>query len=250
MSWIESHSVSFTARHETEDSEVARALLDRLEAFRIELAEDFRETPIDIGVVIHPRELQLALAHPWLPVARLAAAPAARRYMAGWFSSDEVHVLGPGALRRRASRVPGSLETLRLTPLHEYAHIVVGANNRGLPPPFNPGSFRRYLRWGWLCEGAATHFAGQTKHLRPAIARRLREGQPPVFPPSTRDAPLLGGTIFALLERMDGRRACAALASRLDPAGAEAAIEHAFRDSTANVEREWRRYLTRLTAGQ
>ena len=248
MAWVESQSLSFSARHETDDAEAARALLERLEGFRADISEYFGETPGDVGVVIHPRAYQLALALPWLPLARLAAAPASRRYMAGWFTEGEIHVLGPRALRDRASRVPGSLEALRLSPFHEYMHLVIGANNRGLPPPLDPGSFRRYLRWAWLCEGAATHFAGQTPHLRPAIARRLREGMPPDFPPSTRDAQLLGGTIFALLEHGDGRRACVALASGLDPEGPIGALERAFKRDASEIERDWRRYLTRFTA--
>ena len=248
MAWVESQSLSFTARHETADAEAAAALLERLERFRADTSELFDGTPGDVGVVIHPRAYQLSLALPWLPLARMAAAPASRRYMAGWFTQGEIHVLAPGALRKRASRVPGSLEALRLSPFHEYMHLVIGATNRNLPPPLDPGSFRRYLRWAWLCEGAATHFSGQTPHLRPAIGRRLREGNPPDFPPSTRDAQLLGGTLFALLEHGDGRQACVRLASSLDPEGPEAAIERAFKRSADEVERDWRRYLTRFTA--
>src|SRR5438105_765546 len=35
----------------------------------------------------------------------------------------------------------------------------------------------------WLAEGAAVYFSGQGRHLRAAIARRLREGGRPAFPP-------------------------------------------------------------------
>ena len=35
-------------------------------------------------------------------------------------------------------------------------------------------------------------------------ARRMREGRPPSFPPTARDAQLLGGTIFALVEEAYG----------------------------------------------
>ena len=41
-------------------------------------------------------------------------------------------------------------------------------------------------------------------HLRPAIARRLRERASPSFPPTARDAALLGGTVFDLLSRESG----------------------------------------------
>src|SRR5919206_2566011 len=115
-----------------------------------------------------------------------------------------------------------------LSPLHEYAHLTIGANNPALPPPFNPGTFRRYLRWAWLAEGAATQLSGQTPHLRAAVARRLHEGDAPSFPPSPRDAPLLGGTLLDMLEEERGSDALVALTSRLDPDGAERALERAF----------------------
>jgi hypothetical protein len=176
----------------------------------------------------------------------MAAAPASRRYFSGWFSSREIHVLSPVVLRQRASNVPGSREAMQLAPLHEYAHLVVGANNANLPPPFNPGSFRRYLRWAWLCEGAATWLSGQAKFLGPAIARYMHEGNRPLFPPKARDAMLLGGTVFGLLEREQGRRAGVELATRLHPDGANAAIERAFGGHRFEVEAAWRRYLTEL----
>lgn len=240
--------MSFTARHETRDGEAASAVLERLEGFRAELERLFGSTPWDVAVVIHPGPFHLALAHPWLPLARLFAAPASRRYFAGWFAKGEIHVLSPPALEARASRVPGSLEALQLTPLHEYAHLVVGMHNNLLPPPFNATTFRRYLRWAWLCEGAATHLSGQTRFLRPAIARRLREGPPPSFPPSARDAQLLGGTLFALLERGDGPEACVRLAAELDPEGGRVAIERAFARPLDEVEQDWRAYLAGFTA--
>jgi hypothetical protein len=168
--------------------------------------------------------------------------------MAGWFGRREIHVLAPDALEARASAVAGSREALLLTPRHEYAHVVIGANNPALPPPFTPRTFARYLRWGWLCEGAATHLAGQTEHLRPGIARRLRESGRPDFPPSARDAVLLGGTVFALLEEERGADACVQLAARPPEPGGEAAIESAFGRPVAEVERQWRTRLDELRA--
>ena len=246
--WIESHSPSFSARHEESDADAAAIMLGRLEDFRDRLEDLFETTPGEIAVVVHPGPFALGLAHPWLPLARMAAAPAARRYMAGWFSRREVHVLAPAALEDRASAVPGSREALLLSPLHEYAHVVIGANNPALPPPFTAAGFVRYLRWAWLCEGAATHLSGQTEHLRPAIARRLREGGRPEFPPAARDAVLLGGTVFALLEDEAGIDACAELAARPPLEGGGAAVESAFGRSVASVEREWRARLDELRA--
>src|ERR671933_732401 len=138
--------------------------------------EEFERAAEEIEAIAHSRPYELSIAQPWLPLARLAASPASRRYMAGWFSAREIHVLAPEALDARASPVEGSREALMLSPLHEYAHLAIAANNPALPPPFNPGSFVRYLRWAWLAEGAATQLAGQTPHLRAAVARRLYEG--------------------------------------------------------------------------
>jgi hypothetical protein len=240
MAWVVTESLSFTARHEDADAAAAQDLLDDLEGFRAELAELFPRTPGDIAVIVHPSPLALSLGQPWLPLARMAASPASRRYMAGWFSRHEIHVLSPEALDERASPGEGSREALMLSPLHEYAHLAIGANNPGLPPPFGPRSFARYLRWAWLAEGAATELAGQTPFLRPAVARRLHEGPTPTFPPAARDAPLLGGTLLAMLADERGRAAVAKLASELHPHGAERAIEQAFGRRLLEVEADWR----------
>lgn len=248
MPWVESTSLSFTARHDSSQSDEANRVLDRLERFRDDLGELFDTTPGDVAVVLHPRPAALTLAHPWLPLARMVAAPASRRYFAGWFSEREIHVLAPSALVRRASSVPGSREALLLSPEHEYAHIVVGANNPALPPPFSVPSFRRYITWAWLCEGAATWLSGQTRHLRAAIVRRLREGGRPEFPPARRDAMLLGGTVFALLERLEGPTAAAQFATSPLDEGPRALIAVAFGRQTPSVERDWRAALDSLTA--
>jgi hypothetical protein len=249
MTWVESESLSFTARHDDTQADEAAAVLDALESFRAKLDGLFERTPYEVAVVLHPRPLMLALAQPWLPVARIVAAPASRRYFAGWFTSHEIHVLAPPALEQRASGVEGSREALLLTPQHEYAHLVVGANNPDLPPPFTVGSFRRYVRWAWLCEGAATHFSGQTPHLRAAIVRHLHEAGRPELPPPARDAQLLGGTVFSLLEREAGPGAPVALAMTRDSTSPRRALEGVFGRSLPAVARDWRDYLESLRAG-
>jgi hypothetical protein len=249
VAWVESHSLSFSARHDSAHADAAAAVLDDLERFRESVGGVFEATPFEIAVVIHPRGAGLALAHPWLPLARMVAAPASRRYFAGWFSSDEIHVLAPDALERRASAVPGSREALLLTPRHEYSHLVLGANNPDLPPPFSVSSFRRYVRWAWLCEGGAAWLSGQTPLLRAAIVRRLREGRRPEFPPAAADAMLLGGTVFTLLERRRGVHAAAALAtSPLDEGAARSLLAEAFGTAYSAVERDWREELESMTA--
>lgn len=240
--------MSFSARHETRHADAAALLLDELERFRAELEGVFGRTPWDVAVVMHPSAFELALAHPWLPLARMFAAPASRRYFAGWFARGEIHVLAPEALQARASRVPGSREALMRSPLHEYAHLVLAEHNPALPPPFNMKTFRRYLNLAWVCEGAATYLSGQTRHLRPAIARRLREGKAPSFPPSAADAQLLGGTVFALLERAAGRKACVELGKVQARDQAREAIERAFARPIGEVEEDWRDYLGTFSA--
>ena len=249
MAWVESVSPSFRARHESEDAEDAERVLDQLEHTRDALGRHFPQTVGDIAVVMHGSEVALALAQPYLPLARLLTAPAARRYLVGWFGAKEVHVLAPRLLVRRASSVPGSRELLALAPAALYAQLVVGANNSDLPPPFSPASFSRYVRWAWLAQGAAQYFSGQTAHVRPAVARRLREGAAPGFPPGVRDAALLGGTVLDLLVREEGEAAAARLTSRLHPEGPEAALVEAFHGrSLAHTEGTWRTHLARLAS--
>ncbi|MBA2631300.1 MAG: hypothetical protein H0U84_09825 [Thermoleophilaceae bacterium] len=248
MAWVETHSLSFSARHESSQTAEATEVLDSLERFRDSIAGLFETTPFEVAVVMHPRPLALALAHPWLPLARRVAAPASRRYFAGWFGTKEIHVLAPPALERRASAVAGSREALLLTPHHEYSHLVLAANNPDLPPPFSVDRFRRYVRWAWLCEGAAAWLSGQTPLLRAAIVRRLREGRRPEFPPAASDAMLLGGTVFAMLEDQRGAGVAVALATSPLERGARGLIAEAFDRPLASVESDWRAELDSLAA--
>ena len=105
----------------------------------------------------------------------------------------------------------------------------MAANHPGLPPPFGPRRFARWLRWAWLVEGAAQCFSGQVRHVRPAVARRLREG-PAAGVPARRAATraLLGGTVFDLLAREEGESACVALACGPHRDGASGALSAAF----------------------
>src|SRR6266576_2132720 len=115
MSWVEIASPSFTARHASAQTDDAEAVLDALEIHRARLQELYSRLPQNVTVVLHDSWLQLALARPYLPIARRLASPAARRYIAGWFAPTEVHVLAPNQLRAVAGG-PDSLEALLLTP--------------------------------------------------------------------------------------------------------------------------------------
>ncbi len=201
-------------------------------------------------MVFHSGVASLSIACPMVPLTWIAAAPAARRYVAGWSGRDELHILRPDRLEARASTVPGSREMLAVTASALYARRVIIENNPAVPLRTSPRRIRAELRWAWLIEGAARWFGGQTAHARPAIARRLREGRRPAFPPGVRDAPLLGGTVIDLLVRERGEPAAAQLACRLHPQGRRAALREAFGGrSPARIEAAWRDHLARMAAG-
>lgn len=249
MAWDETISASFRARHETADADDAARVLDSLEQTRTRLDVLFPRTVSDVTVILHRSPALLDLAHPLVPIERLLTAPAARRYVVGSATATTIHVLAPRTLVRRASNVDGSREMLLRAPDVLYARLVVGINNRRLPPPSTPPHVLHRLRWAWLVEGAARYFAGQVDHARPAIARRLREGGRPSFPPSLRDAALLGGTVLDLLAREEGPEAAMRLACFLDPDGPEKALRDAFGGrELVHTEGAWRSHLARLSS--
>ena len=249
MTWLETASEHFVARHGEDDSGGAVDVLRLLEDTRARLEEQFPAVPSgEVAVVLHDSVLQLHLAAPILPMAVRFTTPAARRYLAGWFARDTVHVLAPSELDERASTVEGSREMLRLTPAALYTRLALAASNPSLPPPFRPSRVRREMKWAWLTAGASQWFSGQTKQARPAIARRLREGSPPSFPPDLRDAHLLGGTLVDLLAREEGPQAAIDLATKVggddEP---RAALEAAFHGrSLRHTEGAWRTHLAKL----
>jgi hypothetical protein len=249
MAWVESVSASFRARHDSSHADDADRVLDMLERTRDRLDQVFPRTVSDLTVVLHRDFTSLAMSNPLLPLTWLTTAPASRRYVAGWAGREELHVLTPEALDARASNVPGSREMLRLSASALYARRVVTENNHDLPRAFRPTRFAAELRWAWLLEGAAHWLCGQTEHARPAIARRLREGGRPSFPPGLRDASLLGGTVIDLLAREEGERAAAMFTTRLHPQGARAALSKAFGGRAfVHTEGAWRSHLARLAS--
>ncbi|MBA2523329.1 MAG: hypothetical protein H0V25_08360, partial [Solirubrobacterales bacterium] len=171
------------------------------------------------------------------------------RYLAGWATRAELHTLSDAALERRAAG-PESRRALLGTAMRLYAQLTLATHNERMPPPWGIGGFSRYLRWAWLIEGGAQYFAGQSSDFRTAVLRRLAEGGEPAFPPSPRDAIILGGSIFELLEEERGREACEILVSRLPKAGPSAALETAFGAPIDAIEPAWRDYVADVaTAG-
>jgi hypothetical protein len=242
MPWVETSSLSFTARHDSGDTAFAEGTLDRMEELRLRLEDRFAVVPGGVTVVVHTNPALLAMAHPFLPAARWSAAPAGRRYLAGWAMASELHVLNDLHMERRAAG-DDSREALRGTAERLYAQLVIAANNPDLPPSWTPRRFARYLGCAWLVEGAAQYFSRQVGLYRAAVIRRLRESARPSFPPSRRDAVILGGTIFDLLEAERGPEACERLALELLPGGSRPTLEAVFDARLPEIEDAWRDYL-------
>jgi hypothetical protein len=249
VAWVESASPSFRARHESTHADEVDRVLHSLEQTREYLGQHFPQTVDGMAVVFHSGVASLSVACPVVPLTWISAAPAARRYVAGWCGREELHIVRPGVLEARGSSVPGSREMLATTASTLYARRVIIENNPDVPLRMTPRRIRAELRWAWLLEGAARWFGGQTAHARPAIARRLREGRRPAFPPGVRDAPLLGGTVIDLVVRERDERAAARLACRIHPQGRRAALREAFRgESPAAIEAAWREHLGHMAA--
>ena len=248
MPWVETTSPHFAARHELVDEDDVASVLELLEDTRERLGAAFGGAPDDVSVIVHGSPLALALAQPYVPVAQQLTAPAARRYLAGWVTAREIHMLAPRRLEARASSVPGSREMALLAPAGLYAQLLVGHHNPRLPPPWRPRRTWRALRWAWLAFGAGQYLGGQTAFARPAIARRMREGGKPHFPPGPRDALLLGGTVLDLLAREHGTETVVRLVRELDPGGPEAALRHAFGSELVHIEGVWRSHLASLSS--
>ena len=83
MTWVESASESFHARHDAAARDDAERVLGSLEAAREQLADYFATTLAGLTVVLHDSGKSLALARPVVPLAWLATEPGARRYLAG-----------------------------------------------------------------------------------------------------------------------------------------------------------------------
>ena len=246
--WVESSSLHFVARHEERDDDDVGAVLGLLEDTRERLEPIFGVLPAgEVTIVLHGSQLELDLAQPLLPIVRRLTTPAARRYVAGWCGGSAMHVLAPRQLAQKAANVEGSREMLSLTPAALYVQLVVAECNRALPPPWSPRSTWRAAHWAWLIAGSAQWFSGQTVHARPAIARRLREGGRPDFPPSLRDAALLGGTVIDLIAREAGVERAVELACSLPRGGPREALVAVFGGrAMVHSEGTWRAHLARM----
>lgn len=247
MTWVESASRHFAARHEEDDADDVAELLELLESTREQLINAFPRLPGTVAVVVHASDLALSAAQPMVPAMRRFASPAARRYVVGWPERDTINVLAPRVLQERAKLHSDSKELGLLAPAALYAQIVVGYNNTQLPPPFSLRSMRNASRWAWLYFGAGQYLSGQTQHQQATIARRLREGGPPAFPPSRREAPLLGGSLVDLIGSELGDEAVVKLATTLPITAPRISLVDVFEQLTLEeIEIGWRKHLDRM----
>jgi hypothetical protein len=244
--WSETASETFVARHDERDAADAERVLAQLEHARERIESRLEVSLGELDVVLHGSPAQLDAAQPWLPLQRRLTAPSARRYVVGWAGERELHVLSPRLLAQRASNVEGSLEMLMLAPAGLLARRAVAVRQPGFPPPVGPARLARWLRHAWYAEGAAQWLSGQTGHVRPAVARRLREGGAPSFPPGRADALLLGGTVIDLLAREEGDRTAIA-AIREGPGQVLDALGGSRRQR--HTAAAWRSHLTRVAEG-
>src|SRR2546423_90338 len=171
MAWVERASPSFTARFDERDADDAARVLDQLEQAREDFSGRFPRAASELTAVIHDSELALALAAPYLPLARVVTAPAGRRYLAGWFGAAELHMLAPRLLARRASAVPGPPPPPLLTPRAPLPGAVGGAHNPDRPPPFPPAPLLPPPR------GAALAGAGGAGGQHPGVQKPRPRGR-------------------------------------------------------------------------
>lgn len=240
--------MSFECRHSSDSGDHALRVLESVERTRERLGRWFPRTVDELTIVLHDSVASLTLTNPLLPVVWAATAPAARRYVTGWVGRRELHVLAPAVLRARSAPLAGSREMLARAPASLYARRVIAECNHEIQHSRIRGRGGPELRWAWLIEGAARWFSGETAHARAAIGVRMREPARPSFPPSMRDAPLLGGTVIDLLVADKGEIAATRLAARLHPQGARAALAKAFAGRSLDaVEFAWRTHLEKLT---
>ena len=251
MAWVESHSLSFSARHESAHADAGERGARRPRAVPGEPVDDlFEVTPSEIAVVMHARSIALSLAHPWLPLARRVAAPASRRYFAGWFAEHEIHVLAPNALERRASAVPGSREALLLTPRHEYAHLVLGANNPGPPAPVLGLALPPVRALGLALRGGRRVALGpDAAASAPAIVRRHARGRAPRVPAGAVRRDAAGRHRLHAAGAPARHRTWRPRWPRARSSAAPAALlAEAFDRPVAAVERDWRDELDSMAA--
>ena len=191
MPWVETTSLSFTARHESaHDGRRARRCSRRSRRIARASRSCSRGSPGTSRSCCTTRALQLG-ARPALPSTR-PAPRLARRRAATWPAGS-----------RRARCTCSRREVLRALaggpglargadaarPQRVYTMLVVGEQQPAAAAAVPAGArSRTTARVAWLAEGAAQYFSGQVPLLRAAIATRLRARAASTSRPRARDA--------------------------------------------------------------
>jgi hypothetical protein len=249
LAWVESDSPSFHCRHSSENSADVARLLRTLEDLRERLSEWFPHQVDGLTLILHDSPMSLAASNPMWAALWAVTDPGARRFVTGWVNRRELHVLAPRYLREAAAGSTGAVQMLAHAALTLYTRRVVIESNHDLHFSSPPMRSLASLRWAWMLEGASRWFSGETAYAGTAIGRRLSADRRPSFPPSLRDAPLLGGTVFDLLVSEQGEQAAALMSGRLLPGGSRETLIRAFDGrSVIDIEGMWRSHLAKLAS--
>ena len=173
--------------------------------------------------------LQLALAQPYLPVARRLASPAGAPLHGRLVRAGEVHVLAPrvpARARRRAGLARGADADARSASTRCSSS---GSNNPLLPPPVPPpDAVPACCASPWLLEGIAQFLSGQVPLLRAGDRDPPARGRACASRPSRATRRSLAGALFDLLARERGEQACVRLARQPRRRTRRSALESAF----------------------
>ena len=218
-----------------------------MEDLRLRLEDRFEQVPGEVTVVIHTNPAWLTLAHPFLPAARWSAAPAGRRYLAGWAMATELHVLNDSAhgTPRRRRRLLRSAARHRRAPLRAARRR---RQQHGPPPLLDAAPLRPLPALG---------LAGRRRRpvLRPPGRPLPRGGDPP---PARERPPLVPALaprrgdprrhdLRPARERARPRGLRAPRRTNSCPAAPVPTLEDAFDARFRDIEGAWRDYLRSMS---
>ena len=187
MPWVETETLSFAARHESGQTDSVERLLDDLERFRDRARAALRARCRARSRWSSTRASLMLVAGRTRGCrpARMVSAPAGPPLLRRLVQPARDPRAGARRRWRRARRGwPARARRMLLSPAARVRAPGGGRQQRRAAAAVHARTFRRYLRMAWVSEGSATYLAGQVPHMRAAVARRMREGGRPAFPPA------------------------------------------------------------------
>ena len=195
-------------------------------------------------MIVHPTSAWLAAAHPFLPAARWAAAPAGRRYLAGWAMATELHVLNDTYMDRRAAG-EDSQRALRGTARAALRPDRARVQQRAAAAPLGAAALRALPALGVADRGrrrsTSRPGAALPRRRDPPHARGRAAGVPALGPRRDHPRRAPSSTCSSARSGPDAVRH-----ARLAPAKgrrARATCELAFDEPHARDRAAWRRHL-------